>query len=504
MLNSVTNYFSEFKVLKSASKDFWLTNAIQFFDGLAYFSMITVLALYLTDNCGFNDVNSGVWVGIFTLYITAFVFAVGSICDTIGIKKSLYIGLGLLAVSRGILGFAPAYISSYGIKHTAESIFTRFGVTNPPEFFLASDLAWSVKAAIIIMALGTAFMGPVIMTSLRRFTSKDTRATGFNVYYLLMNIAAIIASAIVIDGFRRTFGPVQGNLAILDFGFVMSICAVVCASRIDEDNYAEESERVTNQDENRRPLAIFMEVWREKAFQKLLLFLTLTIGVRLVFTHQFLVMPKYYTRLLYSDFELGLANSINPTIIVIGLIILIPIINRYSTIKLIIVGMTISAASLILLAIPIDWVMSLPGINNLTQAYLFIIVTQILVFAIGELIFNPRFMEYIASVAPQDRVSSYMALSALPTFISKPINGFVSGILISRYCYDGVRPKIETGNISYTDSPEFMWMIYLLLAVLSPIAVIALRNFITSEPAAATEATEDETSKPDQKGADHE
>ena len=107
MSNPVTSYFAEFKVLKSASRDFWLANAIQFFDGLAYFSMITVLALYLTTNCGFNDVDSGAWVGIYTLYITAFVFAVGSICDVIGIKKSFYIGIGLLAIARLGMGVAP-------------------------------------------------------------------------------------------------------------------------------------------------------------------------------------------------------------------------------------------------------------------------------------------------------------------------------------------------------------------------------------------------------------
>jgi dipeptide/tripeptide permease len=169
---------------------------------------------------------------------------------------------------------------------------------------------------------------------------------------------------------------------------------------------------------------------------------------------------------------------------VVGLIVLIPVINRFATVKLIIVGMAISAASLLVMAVPLEWILAIPGIHNVTQAYFFIIVTQILVFAIGELIFSPRFTEYIASVAPKDKVSSYMALSALPSFISKPINGFVSGILISRYCYDGIRPKIETGNIAYHESPEFMWLLYLLLAVLSPIAVIALRNFITSKDVA--------------------
>jgi len=495
MSNAITNYFSEFKILKSASKDFWLINAIQSCDGLAYFSMILSFSLYLTTNCGFNDIDSGAWVGIFTLYITAFVFAVGSICDTIGLRKSLFIGLALLTVSRLALGLAPIYIEGDNLK-------------------------LAVKAAIIVMALGTAFMGPVIQAGLRRFTSKKTRATGFNVYYLLMNIGAIVASLIVLDGFRRGFpglakmmsgifpepvvnfmsggfGDVNGNLAILIFGFVMSVIALFLSSFLNEDNYAEESERVTNVDPNRRPLAIFMEVWKEKPFQKLLLLLILTIGVRMVFVNQFLVMPKYYTRLLYGDFELGMANSINPLIIVVGLIVLIPVINRFSTIKLIIVGMAVSAFSLVVLAVPIQWILSIPGVNTLTQAYVLIIIVQIVIFAFGELIFNPRFMEYVASIAPQDKVTSYMALSALPMFIAKPINGFVSGMLIYRYCYDGIRPKIETGNVTYVDSPEFMWMIYLVMAVMSPIAVWSLKGYFASP---STEPPESQGSESQEEG----
>lgn len=485
MSNLISNYFSEFKILKGVSRDFWLTNAIQFFDGLAYFSMITILSLYLTTNCGFNDVDSGAWVGIFTLYITAFVFAVGSVCDAIGIKKSFFIGIGLLAIARLGLGIFPT-LPNHDVRVVYEGLHLPFGTFFAFEY-VTGTMQIGVKIFIIIMALGTAFMSPVVMTSLRRFTTKANRATGFNLYYLLMNIGAFSANLFVIDGFRRLFGEAKGNLAILDFGFVMSIAALGCVMMLNEHNYEEESERADAQAEMKRPLAIFMEVWKERAFQKLLLFLVLTIGVRLVFTHQFLVMPKYYTRMITSDFELGAANSINPAIIVIGLIVLIPIINRFATVKLIILGMAISAASLITLAVPLEWVLKIPFIHSVPQAYLYMIIAQILIFALGELIFSPRFTEYIASVSPPDKVASYMALSALPTFISKPINGFVSGILISRYCYDGIRPKIETGNIDYSNSPEFMWMIYLGLAVLSPIAVIAMRNFLTGGSKAEAE-----------------
>ncbi|MCX6877287.1 MAG: MFS transporter [Verrucomicrobia bacterium] len=461
MSNPVINYFSEFKVLKSASKDFWLTNAIQFCDGLAYFSMITVLSIYLTTNCGFNDVDSGAWFGIYMLYVTAFMFAVGSICDVIGIRKSYFIGFALLALSRLGLGVAPVLLHG-------------------------ETLQWVVKGMLIIMSLGTAFIAPVTMTSLRRYTTKQVRATGFNVYYLMMNVGAIIANALIVDGFTRIWGEVAGKLAILDFGFLMSLCAVACAALLKEDNYAEDSERASGANETKRPLGILLEVWKERAFQRLLLFLVLTIGVRLVFTNQMLVMPKYYTRVLYSDFELGLASSINPFIIVVGLIAIIPVINRFATVRLIIIGMAISAFSLVFVALPLDWVLRVPGIHNVTQAYLLVIVAQIVVFAFGELIFMPRFTEYIASVSPPDKVSSYMALAALPMFIAKPINGFVSGILISRFCYDGIRPKIETGNLTFGESPEFMWVIYLVLALMSPLAVIALRNFLTHRPVLLT------------------
>lgn len=146
-----------------------------------------------------------------------------------------------------------------------------------------------------------------------------------------------------------------------------------------------------------------MEVWKESAFRKLILFLVLTMGVRIVFTLQFLVMPKYYVRTLYDDFAIGSINAVNPAIIVSGLILLIPVLGRFSTVGLMIAGMSISAFSLVFMAIPIEWYYLVPGIETRSQAYLVAIVAQILVFAFGELLFSPRFSEYVARVAPKDK-----------------------------------------------------------------------------------------------------
>ena len=467
MFESVKNYFAEFKILKTMTKEFWLINAITFFDGLAYFSMVNIITLYLTSNAGFNDVDSGAWVGIFSLYVTAFIFGVGAVCDVIGIKKSYYIGIVLLVSTRFTLGVAPVYLNGPLLRYV-------------------------IMGSIILMSLGTAFMGPIHNTAMRRFTSKENRSTGFNLYYLIMNVGAALAGLLVTDGFRqglsgiglgfvKGFGEINGNLAIFDFGFLMYVISFICTLMINENNYADEEERVEiNIEKSKRPLQIFLEVWKEKPFRTLVLFLVLTLGVRLVFTHQFLVMPKYYTRVLFNDFELGFANSINPIIIILGLIILIPVFKKFDTFKLIVVGMAVSASSLIFMALPIDWYLMIPGIHNYSQAYKFIIFTQITVFAVGELIFSPRFTEYTAVVAPKDKVASYMSLAALPMFIAKPINGFISGALIASFSYEGIRAKIDTGNISYNKSPEFMWLVYFLLALLSPIAVIGMRKTLTA------------------------
>lgn len=462
--NFLVRYFSEFGVLKDCGQNFWLTNFIQFFDGLAYFSMINIFVLFLIKYCGFKDADAAFWVGMYTLFLSLFVFAVGTICDIIGLKRTYLIGFSILITGRLLLGFGTDLGTSL------------FNMTHENTRFI-------VMLGIGIMSFGTAFMSPCISTSIRRFTTLRSRPTGFNFYYLFMNIGAILAGLVVIGPLLK-IDPVKGLFWIINFGTCCSAIAFIFTRFVDEDFYAvPEEKQQKGQAARRSPLGLILEVARERAFQKLIVFLVLTLGVRLVFTLQFLVMPQYYSRTVGEDFDLGFMNSINPIIIVSGLILIIPIINKYSTVKLMIYGMSISAFSLVLMAIPAEWFFVVPGISTLPQAYFVAITLQIIVFGIGELLFSPRFTEYVARVAPKDKVASYMSLSALPMFIAKPINGVVGGLLVTYFCYDGIAAKMDTGHIGFWDSPEFMWSIYLVIAVISPLAIILTKDsFVSDRP----------------------
>ena len=143
--NPIFSYFSEFKLLKDASKNFWITNFIQFFDGLAYFSMIHIFTIFLNKYCGFDDASSSLWVGLYTLFISAFVFAVGTICDIIGIKKSYAIGFVLILVGRLLLGFGTDVCTKWwGWEMQTSSYFVMAGIFIMLLLVL-TGLAWMVQ-----------------------------------------------------------------------------------------------------------------------------------------------------------------------------------------------------------------------------------------------------------------------------------------------------------------------------------------------------------------------
>ncbi len=461
--NPLVRYFSEFGVLRECGVNFWLTNFIQFFDGLAYFTIIIVFALFLKDYCGFRDADAPFWVGMYTLFLSLFVFAVGTICDIIGLKRTYLVGFSMLILGRLILGMG----SDFGMRILD----------------LSQDHSrYIVIAGIAIMSFGSAFMSPCISTSIRRFTTLRARPTGFNFYYLFMNIGALLAGVAIVDPIRKWFPGPEGLQMVVNFGTCCEIIAFTFTRFINENFYAVPEEKIaTSKASSRRPLQLIGEVIRERPFQKLLIFLVLTLGVRLVFTLQFMIMPQYYTRTIGDDFQLGFMNSLNPFIIITGLIVIIPILKYFSTVKLMIWGMSISALSLILMAIPPECYFIFPGIDTVSQAYFVAIFLQIVIFAFGELLFSPRFTEYVARVAPKDKVASYMSLAGLPMFIAKPVNGVVGGLLVSYMCYDGIAAKIDTGHVSFWNSPEFMWTIYLVMAVISPLAIILTKDMFVSD-----------------------
>ena len=194
--NFIVKYFSEFGVLRECGKNFWLTNFIQFFDGLSYFTLIIVFSLFLNKYCGFRDADAPYWVGMYTLFVSLFVFAVGTICDIIGLRRTYLIGFALLIGGRLVLGMG----ADFGTEILQLS---------------QDNSRYFVMAGIGLMSFGTAFMSPCITTSIRRFTTLRSRPTGFNFYYLFMNVGALLAGFAIVDPLLAWKGDIDGLLCLV-------------------------------------------------------------------------------------------------------------------------------------------------------------------------------------------------------------------------------------------------------------------------------------------------
>jgi hypothetical protein len=83
---------------------------------------------------------------------------------------------------------------------------------------------------------------------------------------------------------------------------------------------------------------------------------------------------------------------------------------------------------------------------------------------------QPRFLQWIAEIAPEGKTGAYMGIGQLPWFLTKVLTGLYSGWFIANYC-----PRPETGLPQNT---EFMWLVYGFIAMISPVALLLAKNWM--------------------------
>jgi len=79
------------------------------------------------------------------------------------------------------------------------------------------------------------------------------------------------------------------------------------------------------------------------------------------------------------------------------------------------------------------------------------------VMTIGEALWQPRFLQYAAEIAPEGRTAAYVGVAQFPWFLTKVITSLYSGWFLANYCPEkGVQ------------ATEQMWLIYGCIAMTRP------------------------------------
>ena len=511
IVDSLRELSSTLVAFVKAPKALWGINIPYVIEGLVYFGILTILGKYCSENVGLSDLHAGWVYSVFTAGITFAMLFLGGVSDKIGVPRALALAFLMFVLGRGLIALSG-------------SIPLGQGVGSPMFFTLAAGLV------ITLVAYG--LYQPAAYAGVKRYTNPKTAAMGYAVVYGLMNLGAFF-SGFVSPAIRHRFVgvfPPNGLTAV--FWAYTGLCVVALtvslviltrktdteavermareAAELEEneggnkksDEVARGSAEPVPKSANLRfavlvvlsvfsiaaavaaaigRLAVnpaityllvavfissavyeFLRVRPDHPFRdaRFTFFIFILIPVQTLFAHNWLTLPYYLDRAfrgsVVSDY-FELFSNINPILIFILAPLVAGLTARANVYTMMIIGTLVMAAPTFLLVI---------------GPFMVPFLAYILLMSIGEAMWQPRFLQWVAEVAPPGKTGLYMGIGQFPWFLTKFVTGLYSGYFVATYI-----PKPETGLPTNT---EVMWLIYALIAMISPVALILARKWMVA------------------------
>ncbi len=424
-------------------------NVSYFLEGFCYFGVLGYLVMYFNTHVGLTDVQAGPMVGVLTWGITLSMFFFGGLADRWGVRTALVAALFLMLLGRCLLAGGPS-------------------------FGLGPDGLWSpvhltAMGGILLVILGYGMYQPAAYAAVRQLTTPRTAGMAYAMLYALMNLGGWLPSffspirnAVGIAGAYWVYVgmTVAGLLltwSILSRKVAAQAIAAARVARAAETGGAAEAPTPAPAPARR---GFSLARWLREhplANPKFSFFIFCLIPVQTLFAHNWLTLPMYVERAYreswpWISLNFEPAVNFNPILIFLLVPIVTSLTQRAKVYNMMIIGTFVMAAPTFLLAL---------GPTPFT------LVAYLIIMTVGEAMWQPRFLQYAAEIAPEGRTGAYMGVAQFPWFLTKMITSLYSGWFLARYCPEEGPQDTQT-----------MWLIYGLIAISSTVMLLLARNWV--------------------------
>ena len=439
-LREVTQPFID---LVHTSRALFGLNLNYMIEGLTYFGVVGLLAIYFNEYIQLNDIDAGRMVGFLTAGITLAMLFLGATVDWVGMRKALLASLVFMLVGRTFLSLAPS-VGAPGLWGSAH---------------------WMAMLGLMGIIIGYGIYQPAAYAAVKKLTTANTAAMGYAMLYALMNLGGFLPGLISppirrAAGITGVFWTLTGLtvVGIAVIYFIMTRKAVKEAvDEARESGDAPEKEEDALSEMSLKEKAVFYMKNFPLRDLRFMFFIFILIPVQTLFAHNWLTLPQYTSRafegFVQNNFEFFV--NLNPILIFVLTPMVAALTAKRNTYKMMIIGTFVMAFPTFILALG-------PNINTLMLYLIFM--------TIGEAMWQPRFLQWVAEIAPKNMTGIYMGIGQFPWFLTKVVTAMYSGWFLMKYCPANTPPAAM--------NTEFMWLIYGGIAMASPIGLILAKNWM--------------------------
>ena len=253
-------------------------------------------------------------------------------------------------------------------------------------------------------------MKPVITGTVIRTSPPGQQTKGFAIFYRMINTGSVVGKSIAF--------VVRSRVA-LRFVTTTSVIASLVALGIAVFGYKEPVDETAEKGEKKNALGDVLRGYAGALSNlKIVAFLLIFSGFYFMSEQFYMTFPTYVTRHIDRKAPLEIITLVNPAIIAIGQLTMTRVMKRVPPIVAMAGGVLVAASSMLVMG----------AMPNLVGACL-----SGALFACAEMMFSPRFYDYLASFAPKGKAGLYMGLAFIPFAIGGWVGGQASGRLIALY-----------------------------------------------------------------------
>lgn len=376
-------------------RPFWVANISELFERLSYYAVFAVLARYLHEGLHFDVERASSLTGMFGGWVWFLAVIGGAVADRMGFRRALSLAYFFLTVAYFSLG-------SIGAEWFAP-------IRN------LIPLPTLVALVLVLPALGVALVKPSVVGTTARASNEKVRSVGYSIYYTLVNVGSTLGP--LLAGWQEDHGSAQNVFRIAALSVFLMLFLVLFLFK-EPRRSGEEVPSLGQVGRN------FLTVISNPRF---MIFLLIFTGYWIVFWQEFIALPLYVSTYIDPNANTARILATDPIVVICFTMLIGFLTKGLHAFHAIVLGTLVSSVAWILLIVhPSVWMA----------------VATLVVVAIGEIIQQPRYYDYISRLAPPEQQGTYMGFAFLPLGIGSFAAGKFSGWLMRHYGEEMHQPQM--------------------------------------------------------------